>query len=219
MKLRLLLTLALFSATPAFASSTFLVDFEKTWDFSLGGVDDYYNGGAAEDGSTGGPNLGVSFTGVSGISNDPGFATYYANAPTSEGTAYVFSDSAAYINVAGGVSNALSFFYSSGVTVLGAVKAYSGLNGTGTLLGTFDLIANDAGGSDLTESGFYTTWTAATFGFSGTALSFDVSASAFNVGFDNISASAVPVPAAFWMLGSGLAMIGGVNRRRGKVAA
>lgn len=216
MKLRLLLTLAMLSATPAFASSTFLVDFEKAWDFSLGGVDNFYNGGLAEDGTTG-PNLGVSFTGVSGLSNDDAF-TYYLNAPTSQGTAYVFDDTAAYINVAGGVSNALSFFYSSPETILGAVKAYSGLNGTGELLGVFDLVANDLGGA-ATETGSYTTWTAASFGFTGTALSFDLSASAFTVGFDNISASAVPVPAAFWLLGSGLAMLGGVNRRRGKVAA
>ncbi|MFA5984990.1 MAG: VPLPA-CTERM sorting domain-containing protein [Methylococcaceae bacterium] len=217
MKLKLFLTLALFSAAPAFASSTFLVDFENNWDFSNGGVDGYYSGGTAADGSSG-PNLGVAFTGISGLSNDADF-TYYQNAPTPLGTAYVFDDTAAYINVAAGVDNALSFFYSSTATVLGAVKAYSGLNGTGTLLGVFDLTANDAGNSTSTESQAYTTWNAVTFGFTGTALSFDLSASANIVGFDNISASAVPVPAAFWLLASGLAIAGGLNRRGGKIAA
>jgi hypothetical protein len=83
--------------------------------------------------------------------------------------------------------------------VLGAVKAYSGLNGTGNLLGSFDLAANstDANG----------TWTSSTFAFNGVAASFDLSGSVNAVAFDNISnVSAVPEPSTYAMmlLGGGL---------------
>lgn len=202
MKLKQLFAVALFASTPAFASASgFLVDFEKTWDYTNGDVNDYYNGGSAADGSMGGANLGVSFVNVSGLSNDADF-TYYSSAPSAQGTAYAHDT--AYINVAAGVNSGLSFFYSSPVAVIGAVKAYSGLNGTGTLLGSFDLAANDVGA--------YNTWTQATFLFNGSAQSFDLTSAGTNfVGLDNVSS--VPVPAAFWLLGSGLAMVGAIGRR------
>ncbi len=76
---------ALFAATPAFASSWFLVDFEKSWDFANGDVNGHYSGGTAADGTSGG-NLGVSFVNVSGLSNDSSF-TYYTGAPSLIGTA------------------------------------------------------------------------------------------------------------------------------------
>lgn len=99
MKLKQLFALALFSTLPAFASASFLVDFEKTWDYANGDINDYYSGGTAADGTTG-PNLGVSFTGVSGLSNDSSF-TYYSNAPSMQGTAYAYDT--AYMNMFAGV--------------------------------------------------------------------------------------------------------------------
>ena len=202
MKLKQLFALALFSTLPTFASASFLVDFEKTWDYANGGVNDYYNCGTAAD-LTSGANLGVSFTGVSGLSNDSSF-TYYSGAPSMQGIAYAYASSpadTAFMNVAAGVDTGLSFFYSSTDAVTGAVKAYSGLNGAGTLLGTFDLAANDSGNSLITGSGAYTTWTPATFRYSGTAQSFDFTASANIVGFDNISS--VPEPSLLWLFGRG----------------
>jgi hypothetical protein len=180
------------------------VDFEKNWDYTNGDVNDYYSGGTAADG-TSGSNLGVSFVGVSGLSNDPNF-TYYTNAPSLQGVAYAYGT--AYMNVAAGVDNALSFSYSSLANLSGAVRAWTGLNGTGTLLGSFDLGTNDIGTT-------YDTWTKATFSFAGTAQSFDFTGSANAVAFDNISA--VPVPAAAWLFGTGLAMFGAA-RRRGKAS-
>ena len=211
MILKQLFALALFATLPTFASASFLVDFEKTWDYANGDVNDYYNGGTAADGSSG-ANLGVSFTGVSGLSNDSSF-TYYSGAPSTLGTAYAYGPGQAYMNVFAGLDTGLSFFYSSTAAVTGAVKAYSGLNGTGTLLGTFDLAANDSGISPITESGAYTTWTPATFRYSGTALSFDLTASGANyVGFDNISS--VPEPSLLWLFGAGLAVFGAISRRK-----
>jgi hypothetical protein len=199
MKLSRVAALALFaaSAAPAFASS-FVVDFETNWAYgSL--VNSYYSGGSADDG-TSGANLGVEFVNVGGLSNDAGF-TYYSGAPSPKGTAFASTflpDDRAYMNVAGGVNGGLSFYYSSPVDLAGAVKAYSGLNGTGTLLGTFDLRAN---------SSSYDTWNAVTFQFGGLAHSFDLTGAANVAGFDNISA--VPEPGMLAMLlagGLGLAL-------------
>jgi hypothetical protein len=201
MKLSSAAVLALLAAAPALASaSNFVVDFEKNWDYTNGGVDAYYSGGSAADGSTG-SNVGVSFAGVSGLSNDLDF-TYYANAPTLQGVAYVFGP--AFMNVAGGVDSALSFYYSSPEAIVGAVRAWSGLNGTGSLLGSFDLAAN--------SSTSYDTWTNATFNFSGTALSFDLTPLTSIAALDNISA--VPEPGSVALLLAGVAAIVGLKKGR-----
>jgi len=197
--------LALFTSVPAFAAANFTVDFEKTWDYSNGDVNNFYNGGAAADGSIGGPNLGVSFSNVSGLTNDD-LGPYFSNAPSPMGIAYAHDT--AYINVAAGVEGGLSFYYSSANAVVGAVTAYSGLNGTGTVVGTIDLAANGSG---------YSTWTPVTLNLTGTAQSFDLSASANGVGFDNISA--VPEPESYALLIAGLGLVAGIARRNKRQAA
>lgn len=191
--------LAIFTAAPAFAGTPFLIDFEKSWQYGTT-VDNTY---AA---------AGVSFTNVLGLSNNDGLGNlpngnYYANAPSPLGVAFAQLDgvvnTAAYMNVASGADNALSFYYSSASSITGAVKAYSGLNGSGTLLGSFNLAATDDA---------FSVWAPVTFAFSGTAKSFDLSASANVVAFDNISA--VPEPATFALLLSGLGLMAFIARRR-----
>jgi hypothetical protein len=204
--------LALLAATPAWASASgFLVDFEKTWDFGAD-VAGYYSGAAIADG-TAGPNLGVSFTGVSGLSNDA-LGPYYSNAPSMQGTAYAYAtepSDRSFMNVIAGVDKSLSFFYSSSTDVVGAFKAYSGLNGTGTLLGSFDLAANFD-----SLAGNYNVWTPLTFSFAGVAKSFDLTASAYAVALDNISGvSPVPEPGTVaLMLMGGAALLARTRRRR-----
>ncbi len=209
MKLKQLFALALFATLPAFASASFLVDFEKTWDYTNGDVNDYYNGGTAADGSSG-ANLGVSFTGVSGLSNDSSF-TYYAGAPSMQGIAYAYTNApgdTAFMNVTAGVDNALSFFYSSPEDVSDAVIAYSGPNGSGSPLGIFNLAATGSYNPDGSYD--YDAWKRVTFWFSGSAQSFDLTASADIVGFDNISS--VPEPSLLWLFGAGLAVFGAISR-------
>lgn len=196
MKLSSALTLLALAAAPALSSAAtpFLIDFEKNWAYGET-VDNQY---AAS---------GVTFTNVLGVSNDPDFGTYYANSPSPLGVAMAQLDgvvnTTAYVNVAGGVDGALSFYYASPVDIVGAVKAYSGLNGTGTLLGTFDLVAN---------GGAYDVWSPVTFSFSGTALSFDITATANTAGIDNISA--VPEPSSTALVLASLGLIGLVSSRR-----
>jgi hypothetical protein len=208
MKLLSAAALAMLATAPTLASAAGLIDFEKSWDFLNGDVNGYYAGGTAADG-TSGPNRGVSFVNVSGLSNDASF-TYYSGAPSLLGTAYAhtFGDDKAFMNVAGGTFGALSFYYSSPVAVSGAVRAYSGPNGTGSLLGSFNMSANDAGL-------LYDTWTLANFAFSGVAQSFDFTASANAVALDNINVAAVPEPSTvLLMLAGGAALLGVRNRRR-----
>lgn len=191
---------AVLAMAPAFAgASSVVVDFEHPWNYGSD-INGYYAGGTADDGSSG-ANLGVSFVNVSGLSNDSDF-TYYSGAPSPLGTAYAHDT--AYMNVGAGVNGSLSFFYSTPVAVEGAIKAYSGLNGTGTLLGTFDLGANSS------ES--YDTWSRVTLRFDGVAQSFDLTGSDNLVGFDNVSV--VPETASSAMLLGGMALLAGLARRR-----
>lgn len=185
------LALALGLASPAFAAGPLSIDFEKDWSYGQEVAATY----AAQ---------GVTFTNVLGLSNSAEF-TQYANAPSPLGVAFVQLDgvanTSAFMNVAEGVTGGLSFFYSTPADAPLAIKAYSGLNGTGTLLGTIDLTANSAD---------YTTWSQAVLSFSGTALSFDLTGTANVVGLDNISA--VPEPGSVALLLAGGALL--VARRR-----
>lgn len=184
------LALALGLASPAFAAAPLSVDFEKNWNFGDEVADTY----AA---------AGVSFTNVLGLSNDADF-TYFSGAPSPLGVAFVqldgVSNTAAYMNVAAGVSGGLSFYAST--TADFEVKAYSGVNGSGTLLGTFTVAANTTD---------YSVWTRNVFTFAGAAQSFDLSAANGVAAFDNIAAVPEPTSLALMLAGAGVLL---ARRRR-----
>lgn len=187
------LALALGLASPAFAAAPLSIDFEKNWDYNQLVGDTYAASGA-------------SFTNVLGLSNSADF-TYFSHAPSPLGVAFAQLDfvvnKAAYMNVANGVTGGLSFFYSTPSDAPVAIKAYSGLNGTGTLLGTISLTANSAD---------YSAWNQAVLGFDGTAKSFDLTGTANLVGLDNIAAVPEPSSVALLLAGGALLL---ARRRRG----
>lgn len=183
------------AAAPAIAATTpVLIDFEQQWQYG-DVVDNTY------------ASNGVTFTNVLGLSND-NVQTYYSGAPSPLGVAMVQLDgvvnTTAFMNVAAGVDSNISFYFASPSDVLGAVKAYAGLNGTGSLLGTYDLVSNGTA---------YDIWTSATFNFTGVARSFDLTGSANVVGLDNIGVTAVPEPESYALALMGLGLIGVVGRR------
>lgn len=185
------LALALGLATPAFAAPSFSVDFEKTWDFGTEVGNTY----AAD---------GVTFTNVLGLSNDVDF-TYFSNAPSPLGVAFVQLDgvvnTAAYLNVAAGVTDGLGFFYSSIDTA--TISAYTGLNGTGDLLGTITLAAT---------GGDFSAWQKAVLTFGGTAQSFDLTGTNGVAALDNIAAIPEPSGVALTLAAGGALMM--TRRRR-----
>jgi len=189
------LALALGLASPAFAAAQLSVDFEKNWSF-----DEVANTYAAQ---------GVSFTNVLGLSNGDGLGSlangdYYAGAPSPQGVAFVQLDgvttTTAYMNVDAGVHGALSFFYAG--TDSFTINAYSGLNGTGSLVGSVTLNA----------TGGYDSWKHSLLGIAGAAKSFDLSGSNGVAAFDNMAA--VPEPSSVALLLAGGALIA-ARRRRG----
>ncbi|HEY8880654.1 MAG TPA: PEP-CTERM sorting domain-containing protein [Roseateles sp.] len=181
------LALALGLASPAFAAAPLSVDFEKNWNFGEEVANTY---------------TGVSFTNVLGLSNDANFS-YFSGAPSPLGVAFVqldgITNTAAYMNVAGGVSGGLSFYAST--TADFQVKAYSGLNGSGTLLGTFTVAANTTD---------YSVWTQKVFSFNGVAQSFDLTGANGVAALDNISA--VPEPSSVALMLAGATVL--LARRR-----
>jgi hypothetical protein len=198
--------LGFLSAAPAFAAVV-TVDFDGVGSFA--GVQEYYNGGTDWDGNSG-PNYGVSFAAdVLGLSNgDDPTGPFYSNAPSPAGVMFVAGAEGA-MNVAAGFVGTASFSYSLDQAT--TVNIYSGLNGTGDILGSFELAANSSNGGC---SGPYCFWSVASVDFAGLAHSIQFANGANIGGFDNVTVNAVPLPAAAWLLASALGGMGVFSRRK-----
>lgn len=215
-KLLSVLTVGLLSAAPAFSAPVTL-DFEGVHNF--GSVNDFYNGGfdipANLAGTTpaSGVNYGIHFGGdVLGVTNaglGPNEQAF-TNLPTASATVISVVGPDAAMNVASGFAGTVSFYYSS--TAAADIMVYDGLNGTGNVLATYSLL-NNAQSNGCTDSAFCN-WSLASFNFSGVAQSIQFASAAGVAGFDNVSVSAVPLPAAAWLLLSGLGGLGVFGRKR-----
>ena len=208
MKLASALSLLALAAAPAVSSATsaFVIDFNNLGDVFTN-VDNTY---AAQ---------GVTFTNVLTLVNGDALGTlpngdYYTASPTlGSGVAFVQLDgtanTASYMNVANAVDYKLSFDYTAISDV--TISAYSGLNGTGTFLGSFTLVGN---GSTAEAD----VWTNTTFNFNGQAKSFNLTglsefaAPGAFVAIDNITA--VPEPTSLALLAAALGVVGFAARRR-----
>lgn len=195
MKFLSVAVLALFAAAPAMAVPV-TIDFETAPDWAP--IADHY------------ASSGVSFTGgADGLKNsDPDFP-FFSNAPSALGI-MVGNLAPAVMNVAGGLSGAFSFWYSSMDAVSGGVNVWSGLNGTGDLLASFDLLGNSMDGCDDTAFCHFDQLSSR---FKGVAYSVTFSEA---IGFDDLAFNAVPEPASALLVGLGLAGLAAGSRRRRK---
>jgi hypothetical protein len=212
---------ALLSAAGSLSAAPIVLDFEGLQNFEP--INDYYNGGTGGNGTGGGPNYGVSFTSdsLALISATAGGTGQFTGslAPSPNSIAFFLTGAGDTMNVAGGFTTGFSFFYTSPFFA-GSVTVWSGLNGTGSLLGTLNLgLTPDTSGT----TGFaYDGWAASGVAFSGTAESAVFSGVADYIGFDDITlGSQTPgdgrVPdggTSALLLGMGLMSLVGFSSRR-----
>lgn len=205
------------------ASAITVLDFEGLQDQEE--VLDYYDGGFGSLGSGPGPSYGVvmSQNSLSLIDADAGGSGNFANEPTPDTILFFLSGGAATMNYAAGFDTGFSFFYASLDTAF--VNVWDGLNATGNLLATINLVATPVGGAG-DPTGYYSTWVPVGVAFAGTAKSVDFGGAANYVGFDNITfgsetpgGATVPEGGATAML-LGLGLVGlGVSSRRMRAEA
>ena len=207
MKYRILLCLLATYVAALRASAQLLLTFEGLKD--LESIQSFYNGGTGSLGSTG-PNYGIVFNGgLTLIDTDAGGGGNFGLEPSSDTAA--FPD--ATMNVLAGFDTTFSMFYST-VDGPGTVTVWSGLDGTGSALATFNLEALGVGPGDPT--GAYSNWKQISASLAETAYSVTFSGVFF---FDNVALgpvteiSPVPEPSTYGLFGT-FALIGFVALRR-----
>jgi hypothetical protein len=126
-----------------------------------------------------------------------------------------FTSGSAILNYTAGFSTGFSFYYSSAFAAV--VNVYDGLNASGNLLGTINLNPQFSDNCTGDPTGTFCNWSVGSLAFSGTAMSIDFGGTVNQVGYDNITFGSttptVPIPAAAWLLGSGLLGLIGIFRR------
>ncbi len=208
----LLAAASVLAAVPAFAAP---LSFDFDGIGSTASILEYYNGGLDGSGAGPGVNYGASFGGaLQGFTNSPPFE-YFTEDPlkATGGVMAVFGSGAdARLTFAPGVSliDEISFAYSANDAVRISVHSALGDEVGAQLLGSTNASCGDTP---------FCTWQLATITLSGAGQYIDFSG-AFDAdfgglaGFDNLNVSAVPLPAAAWLLMSGLGAIGAMARRR-----
>lgn len=186
---------------------------------------DFHNGGTGSLGSSG-PNYGISFSSAAlaiiDEDDDPAATGRFENNPSGiTAVSFVFPSPSLVMNVLAGFTTGFSFFYSADLPA--TVSVWSGLDGTGVLLASLDLEAQhdvDCPPFGPGRTGAYCNWTAVGVAFAGTAMSVDFAGAANRVGFDDITIGSsvpgtpVPEPLSMVLLGTGLAGVAMLHRRR-----
>ena len=194
MKYAILAIAASFALSTAAHATSVIVNFDgvPTGD----DVNGFYNGGTSSSGATG-PNLGVDFTGFTTIS---GFGE------TSEPNLAFNSGGPAFANTSFGFTG---FTFTAGFFAPGTVNVFSGLGGTGTLLGSLTGVLGNPGA-----------FTLQTITFTGIGRSITLVGNDATLGVDDFNftlaggGGGVPEPATWAMMLIGFGIVGGAMRGR-----
>jgi len=210
------------------ASAETVLNFEniaKTYPFANNTIQilNYYNGGAASNGSVG-PSDGVVFSSNALVLCLNSQTVTCSNtsrgglAPGSaKGALFFLSGTSTTMDVAAGFSTGFSFNYSEPNTHGGNVQVWSGLDGTGTLLQTINLGLTPSGACPG-YPGAYCPFVPIGVTFAGVAKSVSFGGVANYVVFDDVtfgeSHPGVPEPDTWALMLAGLAGAGGALRAR-----
>jgi hypothetical protein len=204
----LLIAAALSSGTSY--ASPILLDFEGAGDRAS--LKNFYNNGTDASGKSG-SNYNVHFSDDAVVSidvdasPDKAYSGSFANVPSGI-TAIIFHEGGpATMNVESGFGTEFSLYYSSAADA--TVNIYDGMNGAGNLLASLNLTTNYDNGCKGSSDGNYCHWDQINESFSGIAHSVVFNGPREftfydNISFNSESISEVPVPGAFWLMGSGV---------------
>lgn len=156
-------------------------------------VNEFYNGGTDGAGASG-VNYGVSYHDF--LTTDGAFGQ------TSLPNLAYNGAELAVANVAAGFT---SLTFTSGAFSASYMDVYSGLSGTGTLLGSAQLGNNPNAFAPTSVT------------FSGVALSFVLRGGEGQAGIDDVLITTVPEPETYGMMLAGLALVGVAARRKQRV--
>ncbi len=208
---------ALLAISCAASADVVTLDFEGLKNFEA--IQGFYNGGTGDQGSIG-PNYGVSFTSatLAIIDEDAGGTGNIANEPSPSTVMFFTGSATPILNYAAGFDTGFSFFYTSATAA--TVTVWSGLDGTGTLLGSITVDAQYNLNCPATEPGNFCNWSIGSLGFAGVGRSINFGGTASRTAYDNITfgstspSNGVPTPGTMLLIGSALLGLGAVRRRR-----
>jgi hypothetical protein len=225
---------ALLAASPAFATTiTFGTEANQAQ------IENYFNGGTDSQGKSG-TNVGISFSNngeslKAGFSAASGGTGLFENVPSGAPGVLFFapitgsggnltSYTTGVINYASGFQN-IGFNYSllnNASANASTVTLWSGLDGTGTELGTISLFANAASVActgNVAPTGLsrdeFCTWSNTSAQVAGVAQSAVFTGKGLgSTELDAVSLTTVPLPATLWLMVSAVGGLAGLVRRR-----